>query len=80
MEDKAKSDEPVTAKIKENAIITKMVVVVEQPDGSAWVKTFTRDKSLPKNFTLADSTEISFKEFKEIPKRLEVLFEKGFKG
>lgn len=57
---------------------TRIVVLVLQPNGEAYVKTFTRIGVLPEEFVLKDSKEVDLKKFKTLPKRLAFFFEKGF--
>lgn len=78
MEDKEKSRTESNSEPKENSITTKMVLLVKRPDGSAFVKSFTRTTDLPSTVVLKDSEPVSIKEFDSLPKRMAFFFEKGF--
>jgi hypothetical protein len=74
METKENTQE--SSKVKSNE--TRIVCLVQHPDGTATVKAFVRDEALPDSFQLNGAKEVSTKKFETVPKKINFFFEKGF--
>lgn len=57
--------------------ITKVVALVERPDGTSQVVNFEREEPLPLDFKLMGSTRINSVEYSDVPARLKFFFTKA---
>lgn len=61
----------------------KMVIIVQQPDGTVEIKAFERETDTPMDIsklTVKDTKLMSAKGFQSLPTRLKFLFEKNFRA